>query len=524
MSRPESRPHASVGRTLSALMLAGLALVAAESADGAIIGYHDSSDPVKTLGWACDSSNASPVRVNLYAESESGRTLIDSQLADKRRDDLQAVCPDGYAHAFRFSDYAIRSEGIALLSAAGPVTMHVAVETGRGLVDLPGTPRAVSFTPVGIHDDGLVRGRWRTDRDDPFEGTSAAPLLLGDCAFASPLSDGYPSFAGGGTDPVTGCRYGQIINAASNAASSEAVWLRDDFWVVVANRENAFDNAHCVSGPPGQSGPIGAPGSGKLFGVVSLPDAETGNFSRRKMHLVLNSRDDTDCRTNGYGIPYLSVGAQADRGNGGILTYLNAPGAKRLLTFGITLMDIADRRPDAFAQPAADARRYSQAHLLVEALWGSKKRWLFVELLPDARLGADGSPTGQDAHFRFNWHMVNSFINPGADYVFKSAAVLTAQCSEEGVSVPGMPRDATYVDPSTRARARTDYAIDLQRVFDCLNRLGAWGAEPMPAHPIPVTGVHFGIEQDDVLYRNGVATETRAPNAIWIAVDNVRLE
>ena len=29
-----------------------------------------------------------------------------------------------------------------------------------------------------------------------------------------------------------------------------------------------------------------------------------------------------------------------------------------------------------------------------------------------------------DVHVRFNWHLVNSFLYPGADYVFKSAAVM----------------------------------------------------------------------------------------------------
>ena len=68
------------------------------------------------------------------------------------------------------------------------------------------------------------------------------------------------------------------------------------------------------------------------------------------------------------------------------------------------------------------------------------------------------------------------------------------------------------------------YTIDLQKAFECLDRMVTWGSEAMPSHPIPITGVHFGIGQDDVFYRDGVATDVRSANAIWIAVDSVRLE
>ena len=105
-----------------------------------------------------------------------------------------------------------------------------------------------------------------------------------------------------------------------------------------------------------------------------------------------------------------------------------------------------------------------------------------------------------------------------------SAAVLSRQCAAEGVSVPTMDRHATYSDPATRESSRRHYTIDLQKAFDCLDRMGTWGSETMPSHPIPITGVHFGIGQDDVFYRDGAATAVRSANAIWIAVDGVRLE
>jgi len=241
------------------------------------------------------------------------------------------------------------------------------------------------------------------------------------------------------------------------------------------------------------------------------------------MHLVLNSASSADCRARSYGIPHLSFGAQADRGNNGVLTYLNSAGAKTVLRFGMTLMDIADHRPDAFPQPDAVDTRSSQAQFVVEAVWGGRKRWLMVQVLPDPHIEA-AMAGNVDTRVSFSWHLVNSFLYPGSDYSFKSAAVLSAQCAPEGVAVPTMNRNATYTDPATRSDSRREYSIDLQKAFACLDRLGTWGAESMPPHRIPVTGVHFGIGQDDVFYRNGVATDKRAANAIWIAVDGVRLE
>jgi hypothetical protein len=47
-----------------------------------IIGFHDISDPVKTLGWACSTSDAPPVLVQLYAEVGGTLRLLDSQLVE----------------------------------------------------------------------------------------------------------------------------------------------------------------------------------------------------------------------------------------------------------------------------------------------------------------------------------------------------------------------------------------------------------------------------------------------------------
>ncbi len=521
--RRKSTHAAAYYRVVGALTLLPIAVfLPPDSARAAILGYHDVSSPVNTTGWACATDSEAPVRVHLYAQTAAGPQFIDVQWADKRRGDLPGVCA-GVNHAFRFADYATNAAGIALFGSAVLVPMLVYVEAPGGLVPLNGSPRSVSFAAVGLWDPGLKTPRWRTDYDNQQEGTAAAPLLLGECPFRTPISEGLDVISGGGTDPMTHCRYTSTVMPRSNAATSELTWPMHDFWAVVANVEDAILNPLCVNGPPGQSLPIGRPGTGQVFGVDALPDFEGGDPGRMKMHLVLNSLFATRCREGSYGGPYLSFGAQTDRGNEGVLTYLNHPGAATTLSFGLTLMDIAGAL-SAFDGVPAGARRYSQGHVLIEVIWGGQRRWLFIELIPDVRNVFGTAEGSVDARIRFNWHMVNSMMYPGSDYVFKSANILSKQCAEDGVALPVVDRAVTYVNPLTRDRARREYRIDLQRVFDCLKRIGAWGSDPMPVHPVPVTGVMFGIEQDDRLYLNGGFTGIAVPNALWVAIDSVRLE
>jgi hypothetical protein len=313
------------------------------------------------------------------------------------------------------------------------------------------------------------------------------------------------------------------VSPASNARSSHPDWPLKSFWAVSANVENALLNPQCTSGPPNQSLPIMRPGEDGVFGLIALPDTEGGKPDRMKMHMVVNSAHWSECRNESYGGPYLAISALADRGNNGILTYLNRAGQPTKLSFGMTLMDV-DSVPPATRGAPDGSKRYSQGHVWLEATWGGIKRWVFIELVPDTRLAPSNGGGWADVHVRFNWHMYNSMLYPGADYIYKSGTILSTQCSSERLTIPVLDRSATYVNPATRDRSRHDYTIDIQAVFDCLNRRGEWGASPMPSHPIPVTGISFAIEQDDRYYLDGTFTGNTAPNSIWIAVDSVRID
>ena len=140
---------------------------------------------MKSAGWACATDSPKPLRVHLYAQTSAGMTRLDSQWADQRRDDLHGLCA-GAGHAFRFADYAATAEGAQLYGAREPVLIHIFADSPGGLVPIIGSPRAVSFAAAGLWDPGLKSGRWRTDYDNAAEGTAAAPLLLGHCAFSTP--------------------------------------------------------------------------------------------------------------------------------------------------------------------------------------------------------------------------------------------------------------------------------------------------------------------------------------------------
>jgi hypothetical protein len=43
-------------------------------------------------------------------------------------------------------------------------------------------------------------------------------------------------------------------------------------------------------------------------------------------------------------------------------------------------------------------------------------------------------------------------------------------------------------------------------------------------HPVPITAVSFGLEQDDRFYLDSRFTGIVAPNLLWIAVDDIRLQ
>ena len=119
-----------------------------------------------------------------------------------------------------------------------------------------------------------------------------------------------------------------------------------------------------------------------------------------------------------------------------------------------------------------------------------------------------------NGRYSFNWNILQSFLFPGADIVFRDAhSVDSASAREnsrmESPSCRCWPPAQTFLTHGNAARR--SYSIDLEQLFDCLS--DEFLTPMPPAGPIQITGIHFAIEQD---YRHD--------NYTWVAFDSIRLD
>ena len=167
-----------------------------------------------------------------------------------------------------------------------------------------------------------------------------------------------------------------------------------------------------------------------------------------------------------------------------------------MLRFAATLYDIA---PD----PVAD--HVNLAFVIVEAQWGGIKRWSYLRLL-DRNYPING-------RYSFNWNILQSFLFPGADIVFRDAHSVDSACREKipgwNAVVPMMAPAQTFLTHGNVARR--SYSLDLEQLFACLS--DEFLSPMPPSGPIQITGIHFAIEQD---YRHD--------NYTWVAFDSIRLD
>ncbi len=472
------------------LLIAALCAAASPALSAAVTGYHDGTNASATWGWACDAATpAAHLTVVIKAYVNGSFGAIGAVVADRWREDVAdaAVCggTSNGNHGFVFTDYPP-----SLVDGQAHDLYAFAQLEGGALQLLGVSPLNLSLVPLGLWDQGLVNGRWRTDYFASAHGTAASPLqldrdLAGGCWLAVP-----PVVPGGASPAGSGCLVAPTSYDVSNAASSDGRFDDAQFWVITANSEPAYRPAP-GDGPPNQTDPVSAPGGG-LYAVVTLPDAEGGVPSRRKAHLIINKNADPHVAAQRG--PFLSYGLQSDWGNGhGAVTVLRAPGAPKTLAFAATLFDISP-----------DQSHVNAAYLIVEAQWGGVKRWAYISLL-------DRHNT-VNARASFNWNILGGLWFPGADIMFRDADDLNTTCRTRvpgWTPLPAMLTPAqTYVNSG--AAARRSYLVDLELLFGCLS---PDFLSPMPASgPIQITGVHFAIEQD-----------FHAGNFTWVAFDSVAL-
>ncbi|MET0344876.1 MAG: hypothetical protein ABW218_01315 [Casimicrobiaceae bacterium] len=467
-------------------------LLAGNELNAAVIGHHDGTTASATWGWACDTANPEHrVTVVLTALVDGVLTEIGTATADRSRSDVAHAKACGATadanHGFVFTHYPQsvvdgRSHDIYAYARMPDGSLRL----------LSASPQNLSLVPRGIWDQGLIDGRWRTDYFDPATASAREPLLL-DAGPDAQCWLSVPPFVGGGASPFgTGCLTSPTTYSVSNAASSDGSFDAPNFWVITANSEPAYLTPH-NTGPPNQTDPISAPGAG-LYAIAVLPDNESAAPSPKTAHLIINKRLDPHVHHDKG--PFLSYGVQSDWGNGkGAVTVLRA-GAPKMLRFAATLYDIA---PD----PVAD--HVNLAFVIVEAQWGGIKRWSYLRLL-DRNYPING-------RYSFNWNILQSFLFPGADIVFRDAHSVDSACREKipgwNAVVPMMAPAQTFLTHGNAARR--SYSLDLEQLFDCLS--DEFLSPMPPSGPIQITGIHFAIEQD---YRHD--------NYTWVAFDSIRLD
>ncbi|HKI03420.1 MAG TPA: hypothetical protein VKK31_15690 [Thermoanaerobaculia bacterium] len=319
---------------------------------------------------------------------------------------------------------------------------------------LAGHLHPLSAIQYGFADSGFQIASIRTVYDDGYEGTSLNPLTL-----TSPCLWG---------TSIGGCPTGPVIYSASN-------WWRQNwvdicgplfpctFWLLQMNNEPAFNN--CNPGPPDASLPRSEPGHG-IMGFTAIKGSLVGEAFYRA-HLVLNLTYPNPC-DGGYGIPFLSIAADRDRGNGG-----RTPGAlnrssttiPNRVRFTARLWDLGlpscPSCVNGFVQPG---KGYLDFALWAVAEWGGKQRMLFVNLLHRNKEYA-GGVAGQT--YEFNWPVQEDTLYPGADLAFFEAEALPALCN---YTVPVM---------SGAIGQEINYTVDLQKLFRCASDQGLF-RDPMP--------------------------------------------
>lgn len=206
------------------------------------------------------------------------------------------------------------------------------------------------------------------------------------------------------------------------------------------------------------------------MGFTAIKNSFPGE-SFYRAHLVMNG---TFPNPEFGGIPYLSVGAERNRGNGSALGYMNFGFfPQHFLKFKARLWDFKLPSPVG-AQPATLA-----FYLLATTSWAGKKRGLFITL---AHWNLDWSSASvAETNAKWNWPMQESFFHPGTEFFFIDSEDVNSHC---GISVPRL----------TSIGQEISYDLNIEALFRCASDdLGGF-EDPMPGGILTIEGVHWAVE------------------------------
>lgn len=324
-------------------------------------------------------------------------------------------------------------------------------------------------------DQSFVNGAARSDFDSPQIGTSQSPLSYGECLFTD-NNVMYPC-SGQTTWPVSNWdSFGDVTSG---------------FWVLSANDEPWKFST--TDGPPNQSHAIGEPGSpgfGFHYGNIQGDGLNDGGHIIINTDLLYSSQYD-----DWVDAPFLSIGAERDRGNNGIPpATLNGLdhwmyGAFQYLQFKAQLWA---------SQDGEHGGSYRHAGLYIVAEWGQTgggvdhPRGIFLMLHEDADSdpSIDGTllPHGYGT-LDWNWPFEQSFFYPGADWFFVTIGHLSSFCPQ---AVIGSNQS---LSPTFGAGNLTSYKFHLTHMFDCIEQAYSPWTDPFPTNEIvDVRGIHWYVE------------------------------
>lgn len=355
-------------------------------------------------------------------------------------------------------------------------------------------------------DQGAVDGAARSDFNSSQKGTMADPLWNSD-------HGGYLTWPNSNW-----VQYGNTSNG---------------YWVFHANDEPIlgppdYPASAAPDGPPGQVHDIAVPGTtGHGFFYTHIDEGNQNDG----LHFLINTDllGSAQARRDWSDIPFLSVGAERDRGNNGVpIGILNGLehwyyGDYYKLRFDARLWESHD---------GAHGDSYRHAGFYIIAEWcGSTPqgtdctpRGIFIDLHEAASdtvntiYPADGLTRYDD----WPWPYPASFFDPGAEWLFARMDAfpdLATQYTEcQGVMAgtgAGM-----MLTPSSGMKS---YQVHLRKLYECLDhaftvRDGYSWSVPFPSSEVEVRGIHWYVEAS----RNGNEGDQTSA-VMWFQVGNPRM-
>lgn len=247
-------------------------------------------------------------------------------------------------------------------------------------------------------DQGLQSAVVRTEFDALNEGTAANPITIPSNYFLYPCTDPMLIIKCKRTsEPFSSEHYAPTVYPQAFPWSFNGGNSSSEFWVLNLNNEQWWKHDLSTGSPinpgaPGLSLPRVEPGTG-IMGFKPIIWTEGGeNFYR--FHLVLNQTFLNP--QGGFALPFMSIGAAANRGNGGVIGYMNDENSPSKLTWNSKVWDVLENN---------QADYWASVHALYTiAEWGGKPRMLFVALyhesdLHGAELHWSDSVSGTHSHW-----------------------------------------------------------------------------------------------------------------------------